>query len=186
MLIRVQEAEEGGKVLWLIRFPFDEELKDYLKDIVPSRFRSWDPSKKVWVVRADPFVEDPVNTFLNFARSQGHKVDDTRTVDWRAYNKIWDEHDQNRKEEEAKARKAHQDYERLKEEARRAKQRARATPPPPPRTSENWAEILLRAVGPSREDAVFKALTRVLHPDAKTGDEVLMKELNIARDKRSK
>lgn len=29
-----------------------------------------------------------------------------------------------------------------------------------------WAELLLEAVGPQRADAVFRALTRILHPDA--------------------
>jgi len=52
----------------------------------------------------------------------------------------------------------------------------RATP------GDRWAELLLEAVGPDRADAVFRAPTRVLHPDAR-GDLVLMKQLNAARDK---
>ena len=32
-----------------------------------------------------------------------------------------------------------------------------------------WAEALLDAVGPTRHEPVFRALTKVLHPDAPTG-----------------
>lgn len=38
-------------------------------------------------------------------------------------------------------------------------------------------------MGPERTDAVFKALTRILHPDiADTGDTELQRQLNDARD----
>jgi len=64
-----------------------------------------------------------------------------------------------------------------------------ATPPPPPPGSPSrstgaspWAEQLFAAVGPDRAESVFKALTRVLHPDV-GGDTELMKELNAAREK---
>lgn len=46
--------------------------------------------------------------------------------------------------------------------------------------SSSWAESLLGAVGPERADAVFRALSRVLHPDA-GGDTALMQQLNAAR-----
>lgn len=46
-----------------------------------------------------------------------------------------------------------------------------------------WARTLLHRVGPQRSDAVFRALTRVLHPDnAATGDTQLQRELNTARE----
>ncbi len=48
-----------------------------------------------------------------------------------------------------------------------------------------WADALLDAVGPARYDAVFRALTKVLHPDLATGDKVLMQDLNAARDRRA-
>ncbi len=59
-------------------------------------------------------------------------------------------------------------------------------PDPPPRTTTGtdtarWAKILFRRVGPSRREPVFRALTRVLHPDV-GGDTALMRELNDARD----
>lgn len=66
----------------------------------------------------------------------------------------------------------------------REPQRAHQATPPPPRPNASrgtWADQLLAAVGPTRSDAVFKALTRVLHPDVATGDTVLMQELNRAR-----
>ena len=45
-----------------------------------------------------------------------------------------------------------------------------------------WAETLFAAVGPARAAAVYRALSRVLHPDA-GGDTALMRELNAARDR---
>jgi hypothetical protein len=47
---------------------------------------------------------------------------------------------------------------------------------------DSWARDLLRRVGADRVDAVYRALTRVLHPDAPTGDTQLQRELNRARD----
>lgn len=64
--------------------------------------------------------------------------------------------------------------------------RAASTPPPRARRPEpprEWAEELLLAVGPERREAVFRALTRVLHPDTPTGDVRLMQALNGARDR---
>ena len=47
---------------------------------------------------------------------------------------------------------------------------------------DDWAKALFTRVGPKRADAVFKALTRILHPDnADTGDTDLQRQLNDAR-----
>jgi hypothetical protein len=49
--------------------------------------------------------------------------------------------------------------------------------------ADDWATILFARVGPERTDAVFKALSRVLHPDnIDTGDNELQRQLNDARD----
>jgi hypothetical protein len=49
-------------------------------------------------------------------------------------------------------------------------------------SGDGWATALFARVGPERADAVFKALTRVLHPDnVATGDAALQRELNDAR-----
>jgi hypothetical protein len=46
---------------------------------------------------------------------------------------------------------------------------------------DDWAKALFARVGPERADAVFKALTRVLHPDNQdSGDGRLQQELNDA------
>ena len=46
------------------------------------------------------------------------------------------------------------------------------------RAYDDWAVGLLTAMGtPERQDAVFKAVTKVIHPDAAAGDETLMREL---------
>ena len=46
----------------------------------------------------------------------------------------------------------------------------------------SWAVVLMEAVGPQRREAVFRALTRVLHPDVTGGDTTLQQQLNEARD----
>jgi hypothetical protein len=47
----------------------------------------------------------------------------------------------------------------------------------------SWAVVLMEAVGPQRREAVFRALTRVLHPDVTGGDNTLQQQqLNEARD----
>lgn len=48
----------------------------------------------------------------------------------------------------------------------------------------NWAQVLLERVGPDRAQVVFRALSKVLHPDnPRTGDETLQKELVTALEK---
>ena len=64
-------------------------------------------------------------------------------------------------------------------------ERERADPPPhshgrTPR--HNTFDLLFERVGHHRAEPVFRALTRVLHPDV-GGDTELMKELNNARDR---
>ena len=49
--------------------------------------------------------------------------------------------------------------------------------------TDQWARLLLHRVGPTRREPVFRALSRVLHPDnAATGDTTLQRELNLARE----
>ncbi len=55
--------------------------------------------------------------------------------------------------------------------------------------TEGWclvggAEMLFGALGSTRADAAFRALSRVLHPDANTGDAELMRTFLAARSKR--
>jgi hypothetical protein len=44
----------------------------------------------------------------------------------------------------------------------------------------DWARTLFRRVGPIRRGPVFRALSRILHPDTATGDTQLQRELNTA------
>jgi hypothetical protein len=46
---------------------------------------------------------------------------------------------------------------------------------------DDWATALFAAVGPAHHERVFKALVKVLHPDA-GGDTELMQTLNRAHD----
>ena len=58
-----------------------------------------------------------------------------------------------------------------------SRERRRTTSPP----TVGWADALFQAVGPDLAEPVFRALTRVLHPDLETGDTRLMQELNAGR-----
>lgn len=49
------------------------------------------------------------------------------------------------------------------------------------KTDTAWAETLLTRLSPEQADKAYKALSRVLHPDA-GGDAELMQQLNRARD----
>lgn len=46
----------------------------------------------------------------------------------------------------------------------------------------SWAQVTLAAVGAERADAVFRALSKVLHPDTPTGSDELMRQLIEARE----
>lgn len=48
--------------------------------------------------------------------------------------------------------------------------------------TSQWARLLFKRVGPQRSAAVYRALSRCLHPDTPTGDTELQRELNDARD----
>lgn len=48
--------------------------------------------------------------------------------------------------------------------------------------ADDWADTVFAAVGEDRQEAVFKALSKVLHPDT-GGDHVLMVELVAARER---
>lgn len=43
-----------------------------------------------------------------------------------------------------------------------------------------WADSLFAAVGPERATPVYRALSKVLHPDVATGDTTLQRQLNDA------
>lgn len=58
------------------------------------------------------------------------------------------------------------------------------TPPPPPPAPQpqtcSWADALFNSLRPDLHDSVFRALARVLHPDA-GGDAAMMRDLLEAR-----
>jgi hypothetical protein len=57
-----------------------------------------------------------------------------------------------------------------------------STPRPPRGGARTWADDLLDAAGPELGATIYKALSRVLHPDA-GGSTELMQHLNRARDR---
>jgi len=48
--------------------------------------------------------------------------------------------------------------------------------------TNGWADALFAALGPNLRELAFKALSRIVHPDA-GGDTRLMQELNAARER---
>lgn len=46
---------------------------------------------------------------------------------------------------------------------------------------DTWAHTLFRAVGATRTTAVYRVLSKVLHPDTATGDATLQRQLNDAK-----
>lgn len=73
------EAHRGGfqgRAGWWIRFDYDEELIERLKEKVPASLRSWDEDKKRWWVSLE--AEDTLLKLmpgLEAYRSQGALFD---------------------------------------------------------------------------------------------------------------
>jgi hypothetical protein len=51
------------------------------------------------------------------------------------------------------------------------------------RCDHDWATMQFEWVGPTRHTAVYRALSKVLHPDTATGDHTLMVALSNAKNK---
>lgn len=83
-------------------------------------------------------------------------------------------HDAERKRWDAERKQLEVERQRLQQEVIGLKSKAAAG-------TRTWAEELLGRLTPEQADQVFKALTRVLHPDV-GGNGGLMKQLNVARD----
>ena len=62
------------------------------------------------------------------------------------------------------------------------------TAPPPKSASpqSDWAQALFCRVGATRVDEVFRALSKVFHPDRPSGDAVLQRELTDAKNATTK
>lgn len=174
-------------------FEFDAQVVALIKTI-PVHERSYDPLSRIWTV--DDFQ---VRALVSLLESYGHRTVLEPMTDRAQQERDWQQEQQakdrarrqHEREEEARRQQREREREQWEDSRRewreqwdRAWQRADSGHTAPGGAAiEDWAEQLLRAVGPERVDAVFKALTRVLHPDVKTGDETLMKALNNARDR---
>lgn len=155
MLIRINEITIEEELVWTIAFSYDPKLVTLLKDTIC--FRYWNKGRKVWIVERNVISQGDIAAFIQLAEKLSHKVVDRRTKESFDFTRNY------------------------------RKKKAPPPPPPPPpplKGADTWADTLFRAVGPDREEVVFKALTKILHPDVKTGDEKLMKQLNQARDSR--
>jgi hypothetical protein len=111
---------------YTVRFPYNADVVELIKTVVPSYARTWHPAVKTWAVDAT-YAHQLAATL----RRLGHTVvgidEPSRDV-----------------------------------------------------SCQGWAQHLFRAVGPSRSTAVYRALSRCLHPDTPTGDTTLQRELNAA------
>lgn len=178
------QAVDGVFAVW---FDYDPEVVALIKTLPPAE-RSWDPADKRWLV--DGFQLGPLIAVL---KAYGHQPVQLPPEDPEVTRQRRHRRSAQAEEDARRARQQQEDWEASQarwrenwEQARRDQERRERTRRQSPRggpASADWADTLLRAVGPDRHEAVFKALTRVLHPDAATGDEDLMKDLNQARDR---
>ncbi|WP_280271878.1 hypothetical protein [Nocardia wallacei] len=152
-----------------------------LKSIIPSDRRQWNNDAVEWRIVGDiaelhdEFGRRSVPVTVVGERGQAKREPDEReSVDhWRRKFEAMAEAAKRMHEEKLQLQEEHEEtLRKLKEVA------AKASAPP---ASGSWAEQLFTAVGESRIDAVFKAMSRCLHPDVKTGDTRLMQQLNDAR-----
>ena len=92
-MLAILTSSDDGKVI--LHMPYDATIVARLKMVIPSTYRTWDASRKVWTV--EPAYADTLKTLL---RSAGATVDDKRrggsrvtsTLPWQAqhaYETLW-------------------------------------------------------------------------------------------------
>ncbi|MFF2085911.1 hypothetical protein ACFVVM_19200 [Nocardia sp. NPDC058176] len=171
---------------WVIAFSRrDEELLDALKTAIPQRSRSYDRSNVEWHIRAD--VTELLSTFgrlgARVERNGEQPARDNDHGDAAHWKKKYDAMDSAARQQHTYIQQLQDELEELRTSVQQLRkesaERFRGSP-----AGGTWAEQLFSALGASRTEAVFRALTKVFHPDnIKTGDTVLMQQLNEARDR---
>jgi hypothetical protein len=161
-----KETFEGDS--YRLTFGYDAQIVKLIKNL-PAQYRTWDREHKDWTI-ADhqmEFLQALLKTY-DYPTSSMGKESRPREYVRSGHN----EHSYTNTDYDSNARDA---YDRAKWG------RQQNTRPPRSSPSNDWAHSLFRAVGPDRAEAVYKALSRVLHPDTPTGDHQLMQQLNEAR-----
>lgn len=157
--VRIQTGPAEARIY----FPYDQAIIDAVKTIPGRRYVDGGPNGKFWSVPT--FQAEAARDLLT---SMGHTV----LYDGTSASPTSDATMGRLRAEmtalQVRNRQLVQENQRLKREAE-AKQ-------------GDWATSLLRRCPPELEEKVFRALTRVLHPDT-GGDNDLMRDLNVARDR---
>jgi hypothetical protein len=177
---------DGDDCRWAVWFRFDPEVVALLKRVAADA-RSYDDDTKLW------FIEpDTLDGLVKSLRAQGHTVEFSGNVytdgGGHARSKGSYQQRQRRREQAAADREERRrQWEQRRQEQQRGYHHTGHTgqhrQTPPGGQTQNWAEVLLTAVGPERADAVFRAVSRIVHPDTENGDAGLMRELIAARDR---
>ncbi|MBF6082118.1 hypothetical protein IU485_12185 [Nocardia cyriacigeorgica] len=176
---------------WLVAFSeYDGDLLEVLKSNV--RYRKWDPKKREWRVSADiaflcsKFEEGGAKVAMaGGQRAAGTDGPNTAVhadfADVAGWRQKCEALDLAAKSMLAEVMRLQEDLDQLQQENQQLKERLTKEAGRAP-VSGSWAEQLFHAVGRDRRDNVYRALSKILHPDVQTGSKVLMQQLNDARN----
>jgi hypothetical protein len=164
-----------------VRFSYDADVVGDLKVRIPSRFRTWDPDEKSWIVR-EPWVGTAINLMTERFGSKVSITDRRPGAAEPPRAKSSPGPDEN----------AEREIRRLRDELARAnaarvsaERRAAAASSAGSRGSSpaDWAGELYRRLPAGMRDTVYKRLLTSLHPDVNNAHPeavALTKELNSA------
>ena len=174
-MVKTEVTAEDKGDYWAVAFrPKDPDLLERMKAIIPKDYRQWDVNNRQWQIFSDitPLRTEFEKYGVDITIRGHHQDNDHESVEyWRKKYRTMDD----------TARYLHEEVQRLKDEIDRLEKAVQDVPDAP--VPDGWAEELFTAVGKNsaRAEAVFKALTKCLHPDTATGDKGLMQQLNNAR-----
>ncbi|WP_278263502.1 hypothetical protein [Nocardia sp. AG03] len=171
---------------WVIAFSRrDDQLLDALKTAIPQRSRSYDRANVEWHIRVD--VSGLLSTFerldARVERLGEQAARDDVPGDVAHWKNKYDVMDTTARQQQVYIRQLEDEIEQLRTSVQRLRKES-AERVGGSGDGGTWAEQLFGYLAASRTEAVFKALTKTFHPDnIKTGDTVLMQQLNDARDR---
>ncbi|MFB7875731.1 hypothetical protein ACFC06_10800 [Nocardia sp. NPDC056064] len=171
---------------WVIAFSRrDDQLLDALKTAIPQRSRTYDRANVEWHIRVD--VTALLSTFerldARVERLDERTAGDHIAGDAADWKRRYDAMDTTARQQLVYIEQLRDEIEQLRTSVQRLR-RESAERFDGPAGGETWAAQLFGHVDTGRAEAMFRALTKVFHPDnIKTGDTVLMQQLNDARDR---
>ncbi|HZN75693.1 MAG TPA: hypothetical protein VFC00_29020 [Micromonosporaceae bacterium] len=146
--------------------PYDPDRIEVIKT-VPGR--RWDKTGRFWEI---PTAQVPALKLS--LETNGDKVVIVGLVS--------DPPPRQRASDDSEVRRLRAEKQRLEQESGRLRQEVQRLRNEAAARGHSWAGQLLDQCPPALAEKVFKALTRVLHPDA-GGDNDLQRDLNVARDR---